>query len=258
MSMLSAAEQDGTDVFTVETTAPRPRAAAPSSAAGGRTAPAAARPSRRAAQPAAPAGQPARARHVRRVRVSDVRVRELRAGDDVRAREVRGAELRSVTVRSREIRRSVPGDGPLQGAGPVRGDSRRRDGVPGGGSELRRRPVSAAEPGVSGAGRAGRVRLTRRGRAVLAAFAIAVATAAVTLFWLSAAGGAQAASHGGPGGARRGLAQVVVQPGQTLWSIARRAEPAADPRIVVQQIIEVNALSGVMIQPGQLLWVPKG
>jgi LysM repeat protein len=54
------------------------------------------------------------------------------------------------------------------------------------------------------------------------------------------------------------MAQVVVRPGQTLWSIAERAEPAADPRIVVQQIIEFNALSGPVIQPGESLWVPKG
>jgi LysM repeat protein len=79
------------------------------------------------------------------------------------------------------------------------------------------------------------------------------------LFWLGATGGAQAASHrAGPGAAHRGLSQVVVQPGQTLWSIARRAEPAADPRGVVQQIIEVNAMGSPTIQAGQLLWVPRG
>ncbi len=79
------------------------------------------------------------------------------------------------------------------------------------------------------------------------------------LLVLSASGGAQAASHGaGPVTAHRGLSQVVVQPGQTLWSLARRAEPAADPRIVVQQIIDVNALSSPMIEAGELLWVPRG
>jgi LysM repeat protein len=84
-------------------------------------------------------------------------------------------------------------------------------------------------------------------------------TAMVTLFWLSVAGGAQAASHGaGAGAAYRGMTQVVVRPGQTLWSIASRAEPAADPRLVIQQIIEVNGLSGPVIQPGQSLWVPRG
>jgi nucleoid-associated protein YgaU len=108
---------------------------------------------------------------------------------------------------------------------------------------------------------AGRLRLTRRGRAVLTCLAIMAVTVAATamLFWLSVAGGAQAASHGRPAGAvHRGLSRVTVQPGQTLWAIARRAEPSADPRIVVQQIIEVNALGSPLIQPGELLWVPKG
>jgi nucleoid-associated protein YgaU len=117
----------------------------------------------------------------------------------------------------------------------------------------------AAGPGASRPGHAGRVRLTRRGRLVLAVVAVVAATGLVTLFWLGVAGGAQAASHGlRPGAAYRGMTQVVVRPGQTLWSIASRAEPAADPRVVVQQIIEVNALRGPVIQPGESLWVPKG
>jgi LysM repeat protein len=49
---------------------------------------------------------------------------------------------------------------------------------------------------------------------------------------------------------------VVVHPGQTLWSIAAQAEPAADPRAVMQQIIDLNALRGTGIEPGQHLWVP--
>jgi LysM repeat protein len=51
---------------------------------------------------------------------------------------------------------------------------------------------------------------------------------------------------------------VVVRPGQTLWSIAARAEPTADPRAVIQQIMEVNAISSPDVQPGELLWVPRG
>jgi hypothetical protein len=107
-------------------------------------------------------------------------------------------------------------------------------------------------------GRAGGVRLTRRGRMVLACFVITVLTAAVMLLWLTVPGGARAASHAQrPGAAYQGLVRVVVRPGQTLWSIASRAQPAADPRIVIQQIIEVNALSGTVIQPGETLWVPR-
>jgi LysM repeat protein len=47
-------------------------------------------------------------------------------------------------------------------------------------------------------------------------------------------------------------------PGQSLWSIASQYDPAADPRGVIQQIIDLNALSGTSVQPGQHLWLPRG
>ena len=54
------------------------------------------------------------------------------------------------------------------------------------------------------------------------------------------------------------MTQIVVQPGETLWSIAAAAEPSASPWTVVQQITDMNALNGTQIQAGQLLWVPRG
>jgi len=102
-------------------------------------------------------------------------------------------------------------------------------------------------------GSAGALRLTRRGRIALAVFAALVASA----LWLAAAGGAQATSHGvSPRTAEKNLSQIVVRPGETLWSIALHAEPGADPRVVVQRIVEINALSGQVIIPGQRIWVP--
>jgi LysM repeat protein len=53
------------------------------------------------------------------------------------------------------------------------------------------------------------------------------------------------------------MARVVVQPGQTLWAIAAAADPGADPRAVVAEIMQVNALSNAAVQPGEQLWVPK-
>jgi LysM repeat protein len=53
------------------------------------------------------------------------------------------------------------------------------------------------------------------------------------------------------------MTQIVVQPGQSMWSIAASADPAADPRVVIQQIISANSLTGTSIRAGQLLWVPK-
>ena len=54
-----------------------------------------------------------------------------------------------------------------------------------------------------------------------------------------------------------GMHKIVVQPGQTLWSIASRAEPSADPRLVVQEIMTANALTGPAIVAGELLWIPR-
>jgi len=101
----------------------------------------------------------------------------------------------------------------------------------------------------------GPVRLTSRGRAVVVSLAVAAAVAVCTLL---ATGGAAAASHGSPGAGYQGMHQMVVEPGQTLWSIASAAEPTADPQAVIQQIVTANSLPGTVIHAGQVLWVPKG
>lgn len=51
---------------------------------------------------------------------------------------------------------------------------------------------------------------------------------------------------------------VTVAPGDTLWGIAARRYPAADPREKVVQIERVNSLDGPVIEPGQRLRLPAG
>jgi hypothetical protein len=98
------------------------------------------------------------------------------------------------------------------------------------------------------------LRLTRRGRVVVAV-AAALVLAALSLVIASAA---QATNHPvSSGAAQRGLAQVTVHPGQSLWSVAESADPAADTRVVIQQIIELNGLTGNVVFAGQRLWVPR-
>jgi LysM domain len=101
------------------------------------------------------------------------------------------------------------------------------------------------------------VRLTRRGRVVVGVLAVLALTAAVLLITLAASGGAQATNHGQARGGYAGMREIVVQPGQTLWSIATAAEPSVDPRIVVQEIMSANAMTSTTISVGQLLWVPR-
>jgi cell wall-associated NlpC family hydrolase len=108
--------------------------------------------------------------------------------------------------------------------------------------------------------RPGAVRLTRRGRLLVTGLVLLVAIATATLLWMSVAGSVQAASRGvaAPRSPYQGMTQVVVQPCQTLWSIAAAAEPSANAWAVVQQIVEVNALNGPQVHAGELLWVPRG
>ena len=118
----------------------------------------------------------------------------------------------------------------------------------------------AAVPGTLPAPRRSTVRLTRRGRLVVTLMLTAVSLSVVVLAWMAIAARAAQASDGGqsPGAVYQNLTSVVVHPGQTLWSIASQAEPTADPRAVMQQIIDLNSLRGTSVVPGQRLWVPRG
>ncbi|NDU76532.1 LysM peptidoglycan-binding domain-containing protein [Actinomadura sp. DSM 109109] len=99
------------------------------------------------------------------------------------------------------------------------------------------------------------IRLTRRGRAVLIAFA---ATVTLILLWLTEGPGAFAGSRESRGGPARPAETVVVDPGETLWDIASAADPGGDPRPEVQRIIDLNGLAGdPTVHPGQELRLPS-
>jgi nucleoid-associated protein YgaU len=49
---------------------------------------------------------------------------------------------------------------------------------------------------------------------------------------------------------------VVVQPGDSLWAIARRTEPSVDPRATVDAIVAANGIGESALVPGQRLVVP--
>lgn len=98
-----------------------------------------------------------------------------------------------------------------------------------------------------------RLRLTARGRRVLAFLAALPAIAALAFAVL--AGGSALASH--EGGAPAGSFQTVtVSAGDSLWSIAGEIAPSADPRDVVDALTRLNALDGVTLTPGQELAIP--
>jgi LysM repeat protein len=95
----------------------------------------------------------------------------------------------------------------------------------------------------------GRIRLTRRGRLL-----VLLGLLAVLVVGFSATGHvpSQAASPAGVQHART----VTVQPGETLWAVAERIAPHADPRLVVDRIVQINHLAGAEVLAGQQLVVP--
>jgi hypothetical protein len=111
---------------------------------------------------------------------------------------------------------------------------------------------------VRASARSAPMRLTRRGTIVVGLLALIAVASVAALVWLAVAGRAQAAGQVGPeGAASHTMLRVVVRPGDTMWGIAVRADPAADPRAVIQQIIDDNGLTGTAILAGQVLWVPR-
>ena len=95
-------------------------------------------------------------------------------------------------------------------------------------------------------------RLTRRGRMVVTGVS-ALLIGALSVGFAAAAQATRAGS-GSPG---RYLTKVMVLPGQTLWSLAETHDPNADARLIIQQIQQLNSMSGDELTPGEVLWVPR-
>lgn len=58
------------------------------------------------------------------------------------------------------------------------------------------------------------------------------------------------------GGAAVSYQRVTVESGQSLWTIAERLAPHADPRDVVSAIADLNGLDGSIVTPGESLAIP--
>ncbi len=93
-------------------------------------------------------------------------------------------------------------------------------------------------------------RLTRRGRLVVLLLVFSLAFVAFTMV------GSPAVSTDEPHHASS--RQVVVEPGQTLWDIAAEVAPSQDPRGVIADIVDLNALVDAgSIRAGQPLYIPQ-
>ncbi|TFV47509.1 LysM peptidoglycan-binding domain-containing protein [Blastococcus sp. TF02A-35] len=94
-----------------------------------------------------------------------------------------------------------------------------------------------------------RLRLTARGRRLVAVLALACGVGLVAL-------GDALAGDGGDGLELMGTSSVVVERGDTLWGIALSVAGDDDVREVVDRIVELNSLEGGEIVPGQVLVLP--
>lgn len=68
--------------------------------------------------------------------------------------------------------------------------------------------------------------------------------------------GGQAAQALGDGPDGRRDVRHVVQPGETLWSIAQQVSPRQDPRPLIQAIEQANGVTAAELVPGLSLRVP--
>ena len=121
------------------------------------------------------------------------------------------------------------------------------------------RGSASRRTGVQDAGAAravrGRMRLTVRGRRVLATLLALPVAAALSWGIVSTSGALGGDAFGGvePAGPSQ---TVQVGGGESLWSVAERVAPSRDPRDVVIELQQVNRLPSSTLQPGQMLEVP--
>jgi predicted Zn-dependent protease len=88
--------------------------------------------------------------------------------------------------------------------------------------------------------------LTRRGQIVVTLVVTGLLLAVFSLGRFSAGATGDPVAH----------RTVVVQSGDTLWSIATKAAPSADPRVTVEKIRLLNHLDSGGVQAGEQLQLP--
>jgi LysM domain len=96
-----------------------------------------------------------------------------------------------------------------------------------------------------------RLRITQRGRSLLMAVIVAPLVVAAAMFALNG-GDATASSKGSD----VDFQYVTVASGETLWQLAGQLAPTADPREVIDQIVQLNQLDSPDVFAGQELAIP--
>jgi hypothetical protein len=154
-----------------------------------------------------------------------------------RRRNEREASLRLVAPARPAVRGSAPAR-PLSGSEP----------------DPRCRPTRPTRAGCRTEGRTTRVDVARRRRrALLGTLAVGL-LAALALPWSGTGGSLATPGPALAGEAVAHHAPYVVRPGDTLWSIAARLDPAGDPRPVVARL--AAQIGNETVIPGEQLLLP--
>ena len=96
-----------------------------------------------------------------------------------------------------------------------------------------------------------RLRLTRRGRAVLTALVALPIVIGAFVFALNGGGAAASGDR-----THVSFQHVTVESGDSLWTVAERIAPNADPRDVIAALVTLNGLDSAVVSPGQALAIP--
>ncbi|WP_223690892.1 LysM peptidoglycan-binding domain-containing protein [Leifsonia poae] len=96
-----------------------------------------------------------------------------------------------------------------------------------------------------------RLHLTRRGRVVFTSLAAVPLVIGALVFALNGGGAAASGEQ-----AHVQFHYVTVSSGQSLWSIAEKVAPSADPRDVIADIVSLNQLDTAVVSPGQRIAIP--
>ena len=103
------------------------------------------------------------------------------------------------------------------------------------------------------AGNASSLHLTRRGWIVLVGVPFALLAAVLLIVGSFFTSQAQASPDAGE---VTETVRISVASGETLWALAAEYVPERDPRVVVEEIVELNALASSTVQAGQSLHIP--
>ena len=98
------------------------------------------------------------------------------------------------------------------------------------------------------------LRLTRRGRTVVLLTLVTLMALAFSLGRVGSEASPAGAAH--DSSTRHAMSQTVVQPGESLWAVAKRVAPGHDPRAVIDQLADLNHLESSSLRAGQLLIIP--